>query len=336
MKFSLATIAYVFALLAAAMATFGGGVGIGATAGVLAFWAWAYYKPARPSALGCVLSAALILMLLALLLPAGRWAREAARSAWCMNNLKHVGLALLRYATSKSGGLPQAATLDEKGGVLQSWRLEILPYLEQEWLYQRIRHDEPWDSAANRRLTSTAVNDVFQCPAHRSQGPHTHYFAVIGERTAWPPDRGRKLSEFRDGLPFTLLALEAPHKQAMWAEPVDFTFEEAIDYLTRTPTDRTGMHESRPGFFYKTTWSVNAVFADGHVGYLRLPLPREVAVAVLTVDGGEEIDVSSLQPWMEPELDYAKCYAFAAFVGLSLLPGVRLVRRTRLGEAPAA
>ncbi|MBA3482821.1 MAG: DUF1559 domain-containing protein [Pirellulales bacterium] len=316
--------------------TFGGGVGIWTAAIVLAFWAWIYQKPAMPTGVGCALIAAILLTLLALLLPAGQWAREAARSAWCMNNLKHVGLALLSYATSKSGGLPQAATLDKKGGALQSWRLEILPYLEQQWLYQRIHHDEPWDSAANRPLTSTAVIDVFQCPAPRIQTPHTHYFAVIGERTAWPPDRGRKLSEFRDGLESTLLVLEAPHKGALWAEPVDLSFDEAVAYLTQAPPDRGGMHESRPGFFYKSTLSVTAVFADGHVGYLRLPLPREVAVAVLTVDGGEDVDLASLRAWTEPELDYAKCYAFAAFVGLALLPGVRLVRRAGRREGSPA
>jgi prepilin-type processing-associated H-X9-DG protein len=254
-----------------------------------------------------------------------------------MNNLKQVGLALLSYATSSgSASLPQAATRDAKGVALLSWRSTILSYLEQEAIYQRIRHDEPWNSAANRPITSTIVIDVFQCPAHRSQAPHTHYFAVIGERTAWPPDRGRKLSEFRDGREFTVLALEAPHKHAMWAEPVDLSFDEAVSYLTQTPPDRGGMHESRPGFFYKPNWSVNALFADGHVGHIRLPLPREVAVAVLTVDGGEEIDLSNLRAWMEPEVDYAKCYALAAFVGLALLPGVRLVRRARRGEGSPA
>jgi prepilin-type processing-associated H-X9-DG protein len=89
------------------------------------------------------------------------------------------------------------------------------------------------------------------------------------------------------------------------------------------------------GYFYKQSWAVNAAFLDGHVRFLHLPLSRELATALLTVDGGEEIDEAVFDQGVA-ELAYAKCYAFAAFVTLALWPGVRLMWRRRGVPAPAS
>src|SRR5262249_50192721 len=74
-------------------------------------------------------------VLVALLLPAVQSAREAVRRAQCVNNLKQIALAMHNYE-SANGHFPRAV-VDKDGKRLLSWRVAILPYLEQQGLYNR-------------------------------------------------------------------------------------------------------------------------------------------------------------------------------------------------------
>ena len=102
-------------------------------------------------------------ILLALLLPAVSAAREAARRAQCSNNLKQIGLALLNYE-STFGALPPAVFADDHGKPMKSWRVAILPFLDQEPLYQQYDSKQPWDSPQNRALGNTPLS-IFRCPS---------------------------------------------------------------------------------------------------------------------------------------------------------------------------
>jgi type II secretory pathway pseudopilin PulG len=333
MKFSLVTVAYVFALLAAGMAAFGGGAGLWLAIAVLVFWAWAYYGPA-PTAVGCAVSALVVLALLALLLPSVQSAREVARRNVCLNNLKQISLALQNHIEVK-GSLPAAATFDASSNALHSWRTAILPYMEQRALHSQIALDQPWNSSINRGYTVDMQVETYRCPAHGTAAATGHYLAVVGERTAWPPGRGRKLDEVTDGTANTVMVIEAPWMGVSWAEPRDLSFDEAVEYLTRKPKAGEIAHVVHPGFFYKPQPVVHGVFMNGWPRALPLPLPRETAVALLTVDGGEPIDEAAFDVERAAELDYGRCYAFGAFVVLAVAPAMRLRRRRRdRGDKP--
>ena len=99
-------------------------------------------------------------VMLALLLPAVQAAREAARRAQCTNNLKQIGLAMHNYA-SANGAFPPAAIYDANGKPLLSWRVLILPYLEQDSLYKQFHLAEPWDSPHNKRTLLAQVPPLF-------------------------------------------------------------------------------------------------------------------------------------------------------------------------------
>ena len=47
---------------------------------------------------------------------------------------------------------PPAFIADADGKPMHSWRVLLLPYLEQQVFYMRYRFDEPWDSPHNRSL----------------------------------------------------------------------------------------------------------------------------------------------------------------------------------------
>ena len=114
---------------------------------------------------------AIIGVLVALLLPAVQAAREAARRMKCSNNLKQIGLALHNHADS-IGTLPAARHAVLKtpgpGAWLHSWTPKVLPYIEQQNLFERYRFDEDWDDPNNDAANVGPIKqkiDVFLCPS---------------------------------------------------------------------------------------------------------------------------------------------------------------------------
>src|SRR5579883_716662 len=104
---------------------------------------------------------AIIGILIALLLPAVQKVREAANRAKCQNNLKQLGLALHGYHDSNTGFPP---AIRSGGGVLHSWIPMVLPYLEQQNLYQRYHFDVNWMASANLEATQAQLQ-VLLCPS---------------------------------------------------------------------------------------------------------------------------------------------------------------------------
>ena len=107
--------------------------------------------------------------LLALLVPATGSAREAARRAQCVNNLKQIGLANHNYH-SANNVFPMQAITDKDGKPLLSWRVAILPYIEQQELYNKFKLDEPWDSPNNKPLIKE-MPKAYLCPGRRKPEP---------------------------------------------------------------------------------------------------------------------------------------------------------------------
>ena len=127
---------------------------------------------------------AIIGILIGLLLPAINAAAEAGRRAACQNNQHQIGLALLAHESSKQyfppgvvatltlNGTPQVFdTFTEAGNFAganmhgQSWMLEILPFMEYDYLYKR------WDYRRSVMGNGDiAMTDIpgFYCPSRRS------------------------------------------------------------------------------------------------------------------------------------------------------------------------
>lgn len=325
MQFRLSSLLWAFALLASAMATFGGG-GIVVALIVVGLWT-VYFSDKRSGPAGCLFAILIIVMLLALLAPAVQSAREAARRNSCLGHLKQLSLGLHNYE-SVNGSFPGAAQPDPNGIHPHSWRVRISPYLESQKFYSLYRTSEPWNSPNN----SKAVNNwgpltYFQCPSYDVQDGSTHYLAVVGDNTAFPPKSGRMISEITDGTSNTILLIEAPHKRVPWAKPQDMTFEEAVELLTNPPKQEDFGHEIDEGFFYKPSVGLNVAFCDGHVQHLRLPVPKKYAVAMLTANGGDVFDDWGMWQVRNPELDYGRIYGLCMFVLLSVAPAIKLRAR---------
>jgi prepilin-type N-terminal cleavage/methylation domain-containing protein/prepilin-type processing-associated H-X9-DG protein len=107
---------------------------------------------------------AIIGVLIALLLPAIQAAREAARRSQCVNNLKQIGLAVQNYHDAQRC-FPSGRDGDKEFSI--SWAFSLLPYMEEDSIYQSRVPAQPTDAAVNSSAMGTPVAGFF-CPSRRS------------------------------------------------------------------------------------------------------------------------------------------------------------------------
>jgi hypothetical protein len=183
---------------------------------------------------------------------------NAPRRVAHTNNLKQLALAMHIYHDTYRR-FPPAVICDRTGRPLYSWRVALLPFLEQEALYKQFKLDEPWDSPNNIRLLNQ-MPKVFATP--NSAGSKTCYQVFVGPGTPWTGDgrQGPSLAQFPDGTSNTLLIAEAANP-VEWTKPDDIRMGPAID-----PRTLLGKQVDADGFY--------AALADGST--LKVPLTISV------------------------------------------------------------
>ena len=102
-----------------------------------------------------------------------------------MNNLKQIGVALLNYQDAE-GKLPSATGAGADGKPLLSWRVRILPYIEEAELYRQFHLDEPWDSEHNKPLIAK-MPAIFAAPGSKVAGDNKTVYLTPAPRTRCSP-----------------------------------------------------------------------------------------------------------------------------------------------------
>ena len=213
----------------------------------------------------------------ALLLPAVQAAREAARRMQCANHLKQIGLALHNYHAVHQT-LPPIFTVDKDGNLLHSWRVLILPFMEQQTLYDQIRLDEPWDSEYNKQFHNRCPA-VYQCPSQqdKSESGLCYYSVIMGKETAFFDEHSKNFASISDGTSNTVCVVERK-EPINWMDPLnEITFEEALEGIN-TPDGKVGSRH---------TQGINALLFDGSVQYISNTIVADTWKALLTISGGE-------------------------------------------------
>jgi hypothetical protein len=201
--------------------------------------------------------------------------RDAAARAQSANNLKQLGLAMHNYAATY-GTLPPAAVYSKEGKPLLSWRVQLLPFIEQDDLYKEFHLDEAWDSPHNKKLLAKMPR-VFAAPTdEKSVKAHeTFYQVFVGKGTVFEGKKGMRLQDITDGTSNTLLVVEAG-KAVPWTKPED------IPYDAAKPVPKLG------GSGFEGVFT--AGFCDGSVRFLPRTIKEKTLRALITRNGGEVVD----------------------------------------------
>lgn len=150
-------------------------------------------------------------------------AKLKARADWAQrsNNLKFIGLAMHGYAdTYKTFPLHAIYSKDGKTPLL-SWRVAILPYVEEAKLYQQFKLDEPWDSPNNKKLISR-MPKIYALKGATAGKGMTHYQVITGPGTPFDGNKKIGLRDLVRGSSNTILAIEAK-EPVIWTKPADVT-----------------------------------------------------------------------------------------------------------------
>ena len=165
-------------------------------------------------------------------LPPGHHPGESHRTAPIIN-LRQMALAMNTYCLTYDNHFPPAAGGRGVHPGL-SWRVTILPFVEEENLYSQFHLDEPWDSPHNAKMLPW-MPKLYVLPG-MSDGPGlTHYRVFVGPDAAFDkpePDtkvaRGRQLVDFPSGAGKTIFVVEA-------ADAVPWTKPDELEYDPKQP-----------------------------------------------------------------------------------------------------
>ena len=208
--------------------------------------------------------------------------RNTQQATWgnqCATNLNSLAQAIQKYVEEK-GSYPPVWTADAEGKPLHSWRVLILPYLDEEELYNSIHLDEPWDSEHNRQFHSK-MPTIFRCPASRFANEATTTYSWIAGPSAYPSGPvALKPSDVTDNPNSTIMLVERK-TPICWMKPEEISEENA---LKGVGIDRgIGSDHLREG--------ANVAFFDGTIRFISNNAPLDSLKKIISYSGGEEIQL---------------------------------------------
>jgi uncharacterized protein (TIGR03067 family) len=199
---------------------------------------------------------------------------------------------LLQMFEAEKKVFPAAAICNDKAEPLLSWRVALLPYLNQDRLYKEFKLDEPWDSAHNKKLI-VKIPDLYVVPMSKTAKlGETHYRLLGGGGAVFDLVKGTKAADITDGFANTLAVVQA-------AEAVPWTRPEVLAY---------NPNGAMPEFaeFYGEGKFLGAFF-DGHLQLFDTKVvPQKTLRALITKAGGEQGPFDLGPPTLELKVEKRK------------------------------
>ena len=201
--------------------------------------------------------------------------RLAAARVQSSNNLKQLGLALHFYHESM-GRFPSPGLLKDMKAPMglsspHSWRVSILPYIEQDNLFRLIPQNgmAPLPS----QVTETVIK-TYLSPISKESKPFANYRVFVGNGAAFEWGKEIRMAEFTDGMSNTILAVDC-------ADPISWSISDDFQYDPKKPLPKLGIF---PGGFH-------ALMGDGSVRWIPASTPEATIRAMITRNGNETFEL---------------------------------------------
>ena len=229
----------------------------------------------------------IVAILIALLQPATMSTPRGGNArAKCKNNLKQIVMALHNYHDAY-GIFPPAAVYDQQGRAAHSWRVLILPYLEEQELYESYSFDEPWNGPNNSKLHSSMPR-IYRCPSfYKQEAPSTplgqqlsrltNYVLVVSPDGAFHGDHSPTIKSFADGTDHTIMTAEVRQHAVHWMAPDDVTPSQLLTDLRLSVDNEHSNHAQ----------GLHIGLADGSVRWIPHDTIESDLHGLITIDGSE-------------------------------------------------
>jgi hypothetical protein len=201
---------------------------------------------------------------------------EASTDQEAAKNQRRLAIALHGYHDAK-GRFPAVANFDNQNKPLLSWRVHLLPYLDQDKLYKEFHLDEPWDSEHNKKLIAK-MPAVFANPANPKLAADgkTTYVAPVHPTAIFTGEKeGSRMTDITDGTSNTVLLVDVvPADAVTWTRPEDLKLD------PKQPANSLNVRHDGTYLF---------LFADGSVDFVSKKIDKANLNALFTKAGGEVI-----------------------------------------------
>ena len=266
----------------------------------------------------------------------------------CPNNLHQIAVALQAYHQA-NGCFPPAYIADKNGKPMHSWRVLILPYMDQDALYKTYDFTATLGRAEEQEATRHSPLRVYVCPSDpnvRAPGAHPDQLCC---RSGTERRLGRREAEeahgFRQGCVPHDHVVEVTNSGISWAEPRDLSLDTLGAADGKSPAlALTSDHGRREEFFFTYDYvsGVNVAMADGSVRFLRTGnrSPEDLR-KILQIGGFKEEEIGSQGDFYggRRRLNWPNIAALAVWllsVGTLLTHAVRSRKQLSVPPTPAA
>lgn len=199
--------------------------------------------------------------------------------------LKQIAMGMLHFHDIHRSFVPPENRQEKRN---LSWRVHLLPHLDQKPLYDKFNFDEPWDSENNLKLLKD-MPDIYK--SGDENDALTRFQVLVGPDTLFATQKDGRVRDCTDGARHTILVVQSgADKEIPWTKPHDLAYD------PKDPIGCIGEVEGK---------RIESVTVDGRPLSVRTNIAAETFASLATASGNEVIDAETVRRDHEPPATFS-------------------------------